>query len=296
MVTITIYGIWTTDSTDGYGTIKAYAATREIAEEMSKHYHDEWNLDPIKTDDQHIRPLKLHCSDEMAECFLKNQQINNVTKSDIKDDSFVLVEASKLSLEDDFLQYEPQTKAQEEFKKNLTSAIKSGVKDFYRPIYDPSVDENGNIVFVAGKRPDVGHSYNWWVEAAKKYVSNRKIRLGTKNEYVAFLGVLIKKLIASGWSAEDAWYVVCDDSKMLGHYWNSENAKHDFEETGSREVCGFFDLANTCKILARDDETGGFWLASGLCNHYSCKYPLADLGFCYNRVSVSNYGVGWYVL
>ena len=77
-----------------------------------------------------------------------------------KDDSFVLIEASKLSLGDDFLQYEPQTEAQEGFKKNLTSAIKSGVKDFYRPIYDPSVDENGNIVFVAGKKPAVGHSYN----------------------------------------------------------------------------------------------------------------------------------------
>jgi hypothetical protein len=213
-----------------------------------------------------------------------------------KDDSFALIEASKLSLDDDFLQYEPQTEAQEWFKKNLTSAIKSGVKDFYRPIYDPSVDENGNIVFVAGKKPAVGHSYNWWVEAAKKCVSNRQIRLGTKNEYVAFLGVLIKKLIASGWSAEDAWYVVCDDSKMLGHYWNSENAKHDFEETGSREVCGFFDLANTCKILAWDDETGGFWLASGYCNFVSNFYPLADLGLDCNLVSDSSNSVGWYVL
>ena len=213
-----------------------------------------------------------------------------------KDDSFALIEASKLSLDDDFLQYESQTEAQEWFKKNLTSAIKSGVKDFYRPIYDPSVDENGNIVFVAGKKPAVGHSYNWWVEAAEKCVSNRKIRLGTKNEYVAFLGVLIKKLIASGLSAEDAWYVVCDDSKMLGHYWNSENAKHDFEETGSREVCGFFDLANTCKILAWDDETCGFWLASGFCNNISLYNPLANLSLDYSRVSGDNYSVGWYVL
>ena len=213
-----------------------------------------------------------------------------------KDDSFALIEASKLSLDDVFLQYEPQTEAQEWFKKNLTSAIKSGLKDFYRPIYDPSVDENGNIVFVAGKKPAVGHSYNWWVEAAEKCVSNRQIRLGTKNEYVAFLGVLIKKLIASGWSAEDAWYVVCDDSKMLGHYWNSENAKHDFEETGSREVCGFFDLANTCKILAWDDETGGFWLASGFCNNISLYNPLADLNLYYSRVSDDDYSVGWYVL
>lgn len=220
----------------------------------------------------------------------------NVTKSDIKDDSFVLIEASKLSLEDDFLQYEPQTEAQEGFKKNLTSAIKSGVKDFYRPIYDPSVDENGNIVFVAGKEPAVGHSYNWCVEAAKKYVSDRKIRLGTKNEYVAFLGVLIKKLIARGWSVADAWHAVCDDSKMLGHYWNSENAKHAFEYTGSREVCSFFDLANTFKILAWDDEAGGFWVASGNYDNLSYNNPLADLGLYYYQDYDYFGGVGWYVL
>ena len=211
---------------------------------------------------------------------------------------FKLIEASKLSLDDEFMRYEPRTDGQRYFKNNLTSAIKSGVKDFYRPIYDPSIDKNRNIVFVAGKKPAVGHSYNWWVEAAEKYVSNRQIRLGTKNEYVAFLGVLIKKLIASGWSSEDAWYVVCDDSKMLGHYWNSENAKYDFEETGSREVCGLFDLANTFKILAWDDEAGGFWLASGYYFDNSSRSPLADLGL-YDNLDDDNfnfYSVGWYVL
>ena len=222
--------------------------------------------------------------------------LTNLTQKVTKDDPFVLIEASKLSLEDDFMKYEPQTDNQRRFKEELTSAIKSGVMDFYRPIYDPSIDENGNIVFVAGKRPDVGHSYNWWVEAAKKYVSNRKIRLGTKNEYVAFLGVLIKKLIASGWSVADAWKAVCDDSKMLGHYWNSEDAKHSFEGTGSREVCGFFDLANTYKTLAWDDEAGGFWLASGSCSNDGNLYPLADLGLVYNQDCGIGSSVGWYVL
>lgn len=221
---------------------------------------------------------------------------SNETVSAREADSFVLIEASKLSLDDDFLQYEPQTKNQQDFKKNLTSVIKSGVKDFYRPIYDPSFDENGNIVFVAGRKPAVGHSYNWWVKAAKRYMPERGSRLGTKDEYVAFLGVLIKKLVAGGWSVADAWHAVCDDSKMLGHYWNSENAKHDFEETGSREVCGFFDLANTCKILAWDDEIGRFWLASGLYFDSGSLHPLADLGLYRNRDGNYSNSVGWYVL
>ena len=233
---------------------------------------------------------------------MKKEQLRSVLKeanetvSAREANPFVMIEASKLSLSDSFMQHEPQTEAQEEFKKNLTSAIKSGVKDFYRPKYDPSIDRYGKIVFVAGKMPAVGHSYNWCVEAAKKYVGESKIRLGTKNEYVAFLGVLIKKLIASGWNVADAWYAVCDDSKVLGHYWNSENAKYGFEKTGSREVCGFFDLANTHKILAWDDETGGFWLASGYYHFYGNVYPLADLGLSSNRDNGDNNSVGWYVL
>ena len=210
---------------------------------------------------------------------------------------FKLIEASKLSLDDEFMRYEPRTDGQRYFKNNLTSAIKSGVKDFYRPIYDPSIDENGNIVFVAGKMPAVWHSYDWWEKAAKEYMPERRSRLGTKNEYLAFLGVLIKKLIAIGWNVADAWYAVCDDSKMLGHYWNSENAKNDFEETGSREVCGFFDLANTFKILAWDKEVGGIWLASSSCFFsISDVGPLANLVINFNQANVYDYSVGWYVL
>ena len=172
-----------------------------------------------------------------------------------KDDPFVLVEASKLSLEDDFLKYEPQTGKQQDLKEKLAFAIKSGVKDFYRPIYDPSIDENGNIVFVAGKMPAGGYSYNWWKNAAKKYMSDRKIRLGTKNEYVAFFGAQIKKLIACGWSIEDSW----------------------------ESACSFFSFASTYKILEWDDEAGGFWMAS----HF--------LYLCNNRNFDYDDSVGWYV-
>ena len=70
-------------------------------------------------------------------------------------------------------------------------------------------------------------------------------------------------LVAKGWTCCEAWDAICNDSKNLGHYRNSHNAKHQFEDTGSREICGFFDLANTYKILAEDKEAGGFWLAGG---------------------------------
>ena len=147
-----------------------------------------------------------------------------------------------------------------------------------------------------GQMPAIGKSYNWWNKTAKAFCPERESRLGTKNEYVAFLGVLIKRLVANSWTVGQAWYAVCNDSKELGHYCNSEDAKHTFEATGSREVCGFCDLANTFKILAEDEKTGGFWFAGGSYCFDSLGYPLAGLDLddfqnigCYDSV-------GWLVL
>ena len=208
-----------------------------------------------------------------------------------------LIEASKLSLEDLFMQYEPKTNKEQEFKELLTAVIKKGVKDFYRPSIDPSFnkDETG-ICYVKGRKPAVGKSYNWWYKAAKEYDTARRSRLGTKSEYIAFLGVLIKRLVERGWSIEDAWYAVCCDSKKLGHYYNSVRAKYSIETTGSREVCGFFDLGNTFKILAEYEEAGGFWLAGGGYVDDSDYYPLAVLYRNNGRYYNGKYSVGWLVL
>ena len=218
------------------------------------------------------------------------------TAAENPQDAFVLVEASKLSLDDEFMKYEPQTKREKKFKEQLTKTIKEGIKDFWRPKYDPSFNEEGTgICFVAGKKPAIGKSYNWWNKAARAFCLERHSRLGTKSEYVAFLGVLIKKLVESGGKVEEAWNAVCCDSKELGHYWNSKNAMRDFEDTGSREICGFFDLANTFKILAENEETGGFWLAGGRNNSISVDNPLAYLE--HNIYDNAFYDcVGWTVI
>ena len=213
-----------------------------------------------------------------------------------QEDIFVKVEASKLSIEDEFMKHQPQSNEERNFKELVKTAIKSGLKDFWHPRYDPSLDADGRICYVPGRMPAVNLSYNWWEENAKKYAPKSGSRLGTKTEYIAFMAVLIKELVASGKSIEWAWNVVCNDSKELGHYWNSKNAKHAFEDTGSREICGFFDLANTCKILAEDEENGGFWLAGGFYYNFGNDYPLAYL-YRFNYRYYDNYNsCGWLVL
>ena len=211
---------------------------------------------------------------------------------------FVLVEASKLRLEDKFMRYNPQSERSKEFKRLLTEVINKGIKDFYRPVMDPYASKDGDFFYEAGNKPAVGHSYDWWKKKAMEFDPDRGSRLGTRYEYVAFLGVLIKSLVESGWKTADAWKAICDDSNELGHYWNSENAKHSFETTGSREVFGFYDLTNTYKILAEneDEEAGGFWLAGGSYINYSFNYPLADLSHRSNRNGNYDFSVGWLVL
>ncbi len=123
-------------------------------------------------------------------------------------------------------------------------------------------------------------------------------------EYVAFLGVLIKKLVESGWRIADSWYAVCSDSKKIGHYWDSVETLHAFEPTGSRCICGFCDLANTNKILTCNTEilpstiATYYWLASAPFCAKSSDSPLARLE-CDNlrfRYFDWNNSVGWLVL
>lgn len=213
-----------------------------------------------------------------------------------QEDIFVKVEASKLSLEDEFMKHQPQSNEERNFKELVKTAIKRGLKDFWHPRYDPSVDADGRICYVPGRMPAVNLSYNWWEENAKKYAPKSGSRLGTRTEYIAFMAVLIKELVVSGWTVKKAWHAVCNDSKKLGHYKNSNNAKYVLEYTGSREICGFCDLANIYKILAGDNETGGFWSAGGNCFVFSYSHPLSALCYkdhCYSHDYCST---GWLVL
>jgi len=208
----------------------------------------------------------------------------------------VRIEASKLSLKDKFMKHRPVGYQQTVLKGELQNVIRNGIKDFYRFRVDPSLS-SGKICFEAGRMPAVGKSYNWWFENAKAFYPQRKSRLGTRSEYIAFLGVLIKALVDEGWRIADAWYAVCDNSKDLGHYRNSENATHYcLEHTGLREICGFCDLANTRKIFANDEGASRFCLASGSYNCSSYVHPLAELLYYDFDHRNLEYCVGWPVL
>ena len=88
-------------------------------------------------------------------------------KTKISDDrismptNIILVEASKLTLEDIFMSHEPKTEEEQEFKTALTEVIRTGIEDFYRPAMDPSFSdkEKTKIHYMAGEQPVVDKSY-----------------------------------------------------------------------------------------------------------------------------------------
>lgn len=209
-------------------------------------------------------------------------------------DEFILIEASKLSLQDDFMDYEPKNRQEAEVKNVLTEAIKSGgLLDFYRPKYDPSFDEDGDIQFVAGKKPAFGLSFAEWLTIAEDLYPNS--RLGTMWEYYAFLGVLIKKMVKCGVDKKKAWHAVCGNSEKLGNYRYATTAAPKWEHTGSHPSYGFYDLANMSKLVS----VGPYEYAEASGSYISLPYdaPLASFRVKKSDFEKKRYGcVGWIVL
>jgi len=203
---------------------------------------------------------------------------NSNTTINVIEELFPLVEASTLSLNDVFLQHEPATYSQAVFKKSVQDAIENGLSDFRVPAIDPSIDGD-RIYFKPGSMPGVGKSANWWLENAPKYMSC--CRMGFDSERIAFLAMFIKEGFAT-------WTQICDNSKEIGHCYDSKDPKHALEQTGSRPLGKFYDLVNTFKITVKDGTdglrfslSGGCWDICGCTYHlgwfYELNYPDIDL-------------------
>ena len=231
--------------------------------------------------------------DEVQEC-LQQLMVGGISTETELTAEFetITVEGSDSQIYFDMLKYTPTSENEEKFLKFLKEAVYAGVKKFKVPVYDPSINENGSLQFVAGCKPAVGYSYNELKELAIK----NGVQLGSKNQYVLFLATIIHRLVEEGWSKADAFYAVCTDSTEIGHYWNSKNTEHNLRLTGSRKIAGKCDLANTYKILANDEKNGGFCMASGCYSRKGNFNPLAYI-FLGNKYDILfNASVGWFVL
>ncbi len=214
-----------------------------------------------------------------------------------RDNIFVLVKASELAVTDEFLQYVPRTEKQANLKIAIMQGILAGYKDFWKPIVDPSFDAYGDgIRYEFGKKPAVGKNFEWWKDVADKFWPERKSRLGTKAEYISFLGVLLKELVASGVELEKAWYQVCDNSEELGMYFGVQGLEIAIGETGMFPVCGFYDFANTYKIVENAEEEKVFSFVGGAYDTNGMVSPLAQLGDRVCSTNAQERATGWIIL
>lgn len=124
---------------------------------------------------------------------------------------FKLVEVSKLSANDEFMQYEPKLPHQVLFKKELMSAIENGPEDFWWPKI-PVITMNELVELVADKNPNITMNCAKWRE-----------------EGIALLGLIMKKAIDElGYSVEIAWKAACCGYELFtGKY---EEDEEDFVE------------------------------------------------------------------
>ena len=228
----------------------------------------------------------------------KSETVEPNFESQEFEEMFPIVDIENISLEDSFMQYEPKTEEEKRVKASIIEAKRIGMKNFRIPAMDPAVADDGEtIIYCAGRKPAVGKSPKWWDENAPKFMPSKNSRLKDDLQADVVLGVMrIKYLVEEKeYKVAEAWEAVCVNSKNLGHYWNSENAKHEFETTGSRQIGKCFDLGNTFKIVKKRGDSG-FMLFGGYYCFDGDYCPLANAGGI-NYPNASHFGdVGELVL
>lgn len=196
-----------------------------------------------------------------------------IVQEQVVADEFILIEAESLDLDDEFMKYDTKSNWEAIVKEGIIEAIEAGVKNFFRPKYaDPFLLDGGKEVIK-------DRSYQYWLKAAKKYAPEHGSRLGTRLEYYAFVGVLIKTLVKSGKTVEWAWNAVCREPRTLSCYLGSKEA----ENTELRALCGLFNIHDACatrllfekyyaNILADDSNKEVYWMAGGTYDEDSLDY------------------------
>lgn len=165
------------------------------------------------------------------------------------------------------------TERQKIFREYVMKALENMPEEGFRwiPVYEPSIDDGRNIQYVSGVNVLRGISSFKWEEAFQNYSPENGSRMASITTYF----LLLLRLLKDGFATIEQ---LVDDSKEIGHYWDSENTKHEFEKTGERQLGGLYGFAgNTYKIVKDSKSSSGFSLLGG--NYCSSGYlcPLADV-------------------
>ena len=151
-------------------------------------------------------------------------------------EQFPVVRASELSLKDSFMRFDPNTENQIILMESLVRQLERGAQDFRRPAIDPSLDAEGNIIYMPGMDPALGILPELLEQKARDFMPKLNSRIGYNQEYDLFLGTLIKYLVVQrNHPVAMAWAEVCFSSELLANTANSAIPySNGMESTGSR--------------------------------------------------------------
>ena len=231
--------------------------------------------------------------------FGKQRNLDILDIESLSDERLVMIDPTKKGFYDNVINYSTKNTQIQSFIEAICHVKAKGIKPFYRPRMDPSID-GGKVVYKKGSIPATGPSYLWWVMASKTMptVEGKKWKLGSKDHYQAFMVFLINGLIDTGWSIRAAMEAIVLDSMKLGNFALAKNVVRAVcEPTGSREILGICDLGNTFKILSSFDAmTNGFWIAGGAYFYTSKFSPVSQIHreFFINKKLFGC--VGWLIL
>lgn len=177
---------------------------------------------------------------------------------------------------------------QEKFKADVREALKNKPKEGYRwiPVYEPGKNSKGNLCYIAGKELlRALNSYEW-----EKKFEEYSPKNGSREASITTYFLLLLRWLKDGIATIEQ---LADNSKEIGHFWNSEDAKYNFEKTGEREFGGLYGFAgNSYKIVKDSESSSGFSLVGGNYSTFGNKYPLADVVCDIAPLETKNLGVG----
>ncbi len=218
--------------------------------------------------------------------------------TNLADERLMRIDPTAKGFYDKVLHFRTKDKKINSFIEIVRETQEVGLVPFWRPVMDPT-EIDGKIVYQKGKPPAVGHSYKWWKDTAEQMLPIQgNIWLpGSEYQYYADKVDLINQYVAEGHDLEEAIEGVVLNSAKFGHFADSEGAQRDFETTGSRKICGRYDLGNCCKLLrCTSKKDGGYWLAGSF---FFVRGDFFQLAGCTHDIDVNREhrnGLGWLIV
>lgn len=180
------------------------------------------------------------------------------------------------------------TERQKKFRADVIKALENMPEEGFRwiPVYEPSRDDDGNLQYVSGASVLRKLNSYGWEEILQNYSPENGSKMTSKTTYF----LLLLRLMKDGFATIEQ---LAYDSKEIGHYWDSENAKHKFEKTGERQFGGLYGFAgNTYKIVKDSESRSGFSALGGDGHGKGYASPLGDVACVGDRYGTKYGGVG----